>query len=106
MSHRCGRFFVGTSGWTYPSWKGVFYPIDLPNARWLEFFAGQFPATEINYSFYHPPKVSTYEKWASRVLPSRRRPIGTVSGDGPEQYIPEETRKAGMRVPPRILVFE
>jgi len=45
----------------------VFYPADLPNARWLKFFTGQFPTTEVNYSFYHLPKPSTYEKWASQV---------------------------------------
>ncbi|SLM49879.1 conserved protein of unknown function [Nitrospira japonica] len=62
-----GRILVGTSGWTYGSWKGLFYPVGLPNARWLEFFTGQFPTTEVNYSFYHLPKPSTYEKWASQV---------------------------------------
>lgn len=62
-----GRLLIGTSGWSYPSWKQLFYPADLPTARWLEFYAGQFPTTEANSSFYHLPKISTCEKWASQV---------------------------------------
>lgn len=61
------RVLIGTSGWTYASWKGTFYPTDLPSARYLEFFTKTFPTTEVNYSFYHLPKSATYEKWASQV---------------------------------------
>lgn len=61
------RLLVGTSGWTYPSWKGPFYPEDLPSQRYLAFYSGEFPTTEINYSFYHLPKPETYAKWASQV---------------------------------------
>lgn len=61
------RLFVGTSGWTYSSWKGVFYPEDLPSRRYLEFYARVFGSTEVNYSFYHLPRPSTYEKWAGQV---------------------------------------
>ncbi|BCA53830.1 hypothetical protein W02_09700 [Nitrospira sp. KM1] len=61
------QLLIGTSGWTYASWKGKFYPKTLPNSRYLEFFATQFPTTEVNYSFYHLPKPSTYGKWAEQV---------------------------------------
>ncbi|SRR5581483_612487 len=61
------RVLIGTSGWTYPSWKGPFYPEDLPSARFLEFYAQEFPTTEVNYSFYHLPRPSTYEKWVAQV---------------------------------------
>jgi uncharacterized protein YecE (DUF72 family) len=63
MSKLC----IGTSGWTYASWKRTFYPPDLPARRYLEFYAGEFPATEVNYSFYHLPKRSTYENWSRQV---------------------------------------
>jgi uncharacterized protein YecE (DUF72 family) len=59
--------FVGTSGWTYSSWKGAFYPEDLPSHRYLEFYARAFDTTEVNYSFYHLPRPTTYEKWAAQV---------------------------------------
>jgi len=61
------RLLIGTSGWTYSSWKGVFYPSDLPSRHYLEFYAREFLSTEVNYSFYHLPRPSTYEKWAAQV---------------------------------------
>ena len=61
------QVFIGTSGWTYPSWKGNFYLENLPSTRFLEFYTNRFPTTEINYSFYHLPKPSTYEKWVAQV---------------------------------------
>ncbi|HJU05049.1 MAG TPA: DUF72 domain-containing protein [Nitrospiraceae bacterium] len=62
-----GRLLIGTSGWTYASWRGTFYPEKLPSREYLEFYAGAFPTTEINYSFYHLPKPQTYANWAARV---------------------------------------
>ena len=61
------RIWIGTSGWTYASWKGRFYPNDLSNRRYLEFYAAEFPTTEVNYSFYHLPKPETYANWAGQV---------------------------------------
>lgn len=57
------KLLIGTSGWTYASWKGPFYPKDLPSRDFLSFYAAEFPTTEVNYSFYHLPKPSTYERW-------------------------------------------
>lgn len=61
------RVLIGTSGWTYPSWRGRFYPDELPSRRYLEFYAHRFPTTEVNYSFYHLPRPETYAKWAAQV---------------------------------------
>ena len=61
------KLFIGTSGWTYSSWKRTFYPQDLPSRRYLEFYAREFPTTEVNYSFYRLPKASTYENWSRQV---------------------------------------
>ncbi len=61
------KILIGTSGWTYPSWRGTFYPEDLPSRRYLEFYAQEFPTAEVNYSFYHLPKPETYAKWAAQV---------------------------------------
>jgi uncharacterized protein YecE (DUF72 family) len=60
---------IGTSGWTYPSWKGPFYPEDCPRQRFLEYYAREFPTTEVNTSFYHVPRVATYEQWVRQVPP-------------------------------------
>lgn len=61
------RILIGTSGWSYPGWRGTFYPDDLPYSQQLEFYAREFPTTEVNYSFYHLPRPSTYERWGQSV---------------------------------------
>jgi uncharacterized protein YecE (DUF72 family) len=61
------NFWVGTSGWNYGDWKGKFYPEDLPARRWLSFYAKKFPTVEVNYSFYHLPRPSTFENWSKSV---------------------------------------
>lgn len=59
-----GRLYVGTSGWTYP-WES-FYPEELRSRDYLSFYSQRFHTVEVNYSFYHLPRPSTYEKWASQ----------------------------------------
>jgi uncharacterized protein YecE (DUF72 family) len=57
---------VGTSGWVYDGWQGVFYPQDLPQEEWLPFLADHFATVEINNTFYHLPDEKTVENWAAR----------------------------------------
>jgi uncharacterized protein YecE (DUF72 family) len=57
------RVLVGTSGWQYDSWRGVFYPPEVPKREWLRFFAGRFPTVEVNNTFYVLPKPSSFERW-------------------------------------------
>lgn len=66
MGSRTTRFCIGTSGWTYPSWKGHFYPEDLPQRRWFEYYTVQFPAVEVNATFYRRFKDTTYLNWRER----------------------------------------
>jgi uncharacterized protein YecE (DUF72 family) len=54
---------IGTSGWNYKHWKGLFYPDGVPQKRWLEHYASQYNTAEVNYSFYRLPSPSTYENW-------------------------------------------
>lgn len=58
-----GKVFIGTSGWTYYDWVGVFYPESLPSGERLGYFSKHFATAEINYSFYHLPRPETFEKW-------------------------------------------
>jgi len=64
-----GAIHIGTSGWSYGHWKEIFYPKGLPATRWLPYYAGIFPTTEINGSFYRLPTVETVEKWVQQVPP-------------------------------------
>jgi uncharacterized protein YecE (DUF72 family) len=63
MTTRC---HIGTSGWIYAHWRGVFYPPDLPQARWYEHYARHFETVEINYSFYRLPSEAAFDQWRAQ----------------------------------------
>jgi uncharacterized protein YecE (DUF72 family) len=58
-----GRAFIGTSGWMYDWWEGVFYPPDMKKDEWLQFYMRHFDTVEINNTFYHLPAPSAFEGW-------------------------------------------
>ena len=55
---------VGISGWTYPPWRGDFYPKGLPHRRELAYAADRLTSIEINGSFYALQRPSSYFGWA------------------------------------------
>jgi uncharacterized protein YecE (DUF72 family) len=57
---------IGTSGWNYKHWRGIFYPRDVPPARWLEHYTRHFDTVEINYSFYRLPSRENFAAWRER----------------------------------------
>lgn len=63
---------IGCSGWQYRHWRGDFYPAELPQTRWLEYYAERFDTVEINNTFYRLPEASTFAAWG------RRAPRGFV----------------------------
>ena len=60
------KYFIGTSGWVYPHWRGTFYPQKLPQAQWLQYYAEHFPTVELNNSFYRLPTEQAFQSWHSR----------------------------------------
>ncbi|MEV0945098.1 DUF72 domain-containing protein [Rhodococcus sp. NPDC049939] len=54
---------VGISGWTYPGWRGDFYPEGLAHREELAYAARRFSSIEINGSFYALQKPASYAKW-------------------------------------------
>lgn len=58
------RIQIGTSGWVYKHWKGVFYPEGLSSRDRLEYYNERFGTVEVNNSFYNLPKAATFENWA------------------------------------------
>ena len=58
---------VGTSGWTYSDWSGVFYPPDLPDSERLSYYAAQFDTVEINSTFYRFPPQTMIAAWNRRL---------------------------------------
>ncbi|MGI8832495.1 MAG: DUF72 domain-containing protein [Nitrososphaeraceae archaeon] len=49
------QFRIGSSGWSYSSWTGPFYPPNLENSDWLRFYSQIFDYVEIDSSFYRIP---------------------------------------------------
>jgi uncharacterized protein YecE (DUF72 family) len=58
---------VGTSGWTYGSWAGPFYPQGVARRRWLEHYAGRLPTVELNASHYRWPRDTAFSGWRERL---------------------------------------
>jgi len=58
---------IGTSGYSYQDWKGPYYPEGLKDSDMLEFYANDFRATEINYTYYRMPSARTLAGMASKV---------------------------------------
>jgi uncharacterized protein YecE (DUF72 family) len=54
---------LGACAWSFDEWRGSFYPADLPQGRWLEFYAHYFPAVEIDSTFYSAPAEATVRRW-------------------------------------------
>jgi uncharacterized protein YecE (DUF72 family) len=61
-----GKVRVGISGWTYPPWRGVFYPPGLPHRLELEHAASLLGTIEINGSFYALQRPESYQDWRAR----------------------------------------
>lgn len=60
------RLYIGTSGWNYDHWKGVFYDEHCPRSRWLEFYGSRFRTVEVNATFYRRMKPETFANWKLR----------------------------------------
>lgn len=59
-------YHLGTSGWSYPGWRGKFYPKDLASKDWLPYLARHFSTVEVNMTFYRLPKPETLRSWVER----------------------------------------
>jgi uncharacterized protein YecE (DUF72 family) len=64
---REGTVRIGIGGWTYPAWRGVFYPDKLPHSKELEYASRQLSAIEINATFYGRQKPKSWETWEKTV---------------------------------------
>jgi len=60
---------VGISGWTYPGWRGVFYPEGLAHRRELAYAGRKMDSIEINGSFYSLQRPSSYARWYDETPP-------------------------------------
>jgi uncharacterized protein YecE (DUF72 family) len=61
------RAIMGTSGWSYPHWRGAFFPKGLPAKRHLAYIAERFPTVEVNRSFYRLLTPDVVDGWRREV---------------------------------------
>lgn len=57
---------IGTSGWSYPSWRGPFFPPEVRAKDHLSYYAGRFNAVELNAPFYRTPTLEAVRGWAEQ----------------------------------------
>lgn len=105
---------VGTSGWSYPSWRGSFYPEGTRNEDFLPYYAARFPSVELNSTGYRLPAEEQFARWADAVPdgftfsvkapPRALRDVATFEervrrlGDrlGPVRFVVESPRDDGL----------
>jgi uncharacterized protein YecE (DUF72 family) len=58
-------WYLGTIGFTYPEWRGSFYPVGLPSNQSLSYYSRVFNAVEINTTFYGAQPPAQIERWSA-----------------------------------------
>jgi uncharacterized protein YecE (DUF72 family) len=58
--------YVGTSGWSYPSWRPDFYPAGTKPEDFLRRYAERFRTVELNTTGYRLPREELFERWAEQ----------------------------------------
>jgi uncharacterized protein YecE (DUF72 family) len=87
--------FIGTSGWAYKEWKPDFYPPDVPQRAFLEYYGSQLSACEINATFRRMQSPETIEKWRDTVPEGFR--FSTKAHQGlthSRQMVPDEDKRS------------
>ncbi len=111
-----GVIRIGLGGWTYPPWRGCFYPPGLPQRRELEYAASQFGAIEINATFYGRQSPNSWAAWAAQVpdgfqfaIKGSRycvtRPRLSDAGEGVATFFAQGMAALGPRLGPILWLF-
>jgi len=106
--------YVGTSGWSYPTWRPGFYAAGTKPEDFLRRYAERFPTVELNTTGYRLPREELFERWAAQTPPGfrfapklnahRRSDYGTFAervgllGDrlGPIRFVVPAARDEGL----------
>jgi uncharacterized protein YecE (DUF72 family) len=57
------QIWIGTSGFSYKEWRPIFYPADLSDKQFLQYYGSRFNSVEIDYTFYRMPTAKTLDAW-------------------------------------------
>ena len=60
------HYHIGCSGWSYTSWQGPFYPSDIKNSSWLNYYSQVFDYVELDSSFYRIPNIFAVKNWCKK----------------------------------------
>ena len=92
---------VGTSGWSYPSWKPGFYPAGTDSKEFLRYYASRFDTVELNTTGYRIPSVEQFRRWAEQT-PAGFTFAPKLAGNRPRmlQEFAERVRGLGDRLGP------
>jgi len=58
-------FYLGTMGFSYKDWNGIFYPPGMDSKDYLGYYSRIFASVEIDSTFYGSPRKSTIQRWLS-----------------------------------------
>jgi uncharacterized protein YecE (DUF72 family) len=98
---------IGTSGWSYPTWRPGFYPAGLQPGGFLAYYAATFGTVELNTTAYRLPSAEQFERWGQGV-PDGFRFAPKLALARPERigaYL-ERVRKLGASLGPIRVVIQ
>jgi uncharacterized protein YecE (DUF72 family) len=104
--------YVGTSGWSYPTWRGGFYPEKTRPPDFLRLYSERLPSVELNTSAYQLPSEERFTAWAEQVPTEFRfavrmpRLITHGSRLGLLGTLGERVRLLGGKLGPVLVVLE
>jgi uncharacterized protein YecE (DUF72 family) len=75
-----GRLYAGSSGFSYPPWRGGFYPADARPDDFLRLYAARLPSVELNTTFYRLPAEEQFRHWAAQTPPGFRFAVTMTRG--------------------------
>lgn len=61
-----GKIRVGTSGYSFADWVGVFYPETIAKGKMLDFYAECFDTVEVNSTYYRIPHPKVMENMVKK----------------------------------------
>ncbi len=67
-----GTLYVGASGFSYPTWRGGFYPERAKPSEFLRLYAERLPSVELNTTGYRLPPEDSFRRWAEETPPEFR----------------------------------
>jgi uncharacterized protein YecE (DUF72 family) len=116
LKSEAGKVFVGVGGWTFPPWRGVFYPKTLAQKRELEYLGTRLNSCEINGTFYSLQKPESFAKWrdetpdrfvfalkGSRYIVNRRELAG--AGEAMPRFFGSGMSELGSKLGPILWQF-